>query len=112
MWTTVRRLRWSAVALPAADLSASQVRSSRATMASLSDKSSVAAQPKPTRRELDSLGTWDRLSLSPVLEKASARHGTLIPRVSAESVGVASDPGRRTSMEDRYSVFQVCLIVY
>ena len=57
-------------------------------------------------RELDKMGVWNYDLMSEIQEAPSVKRGTLIPRLSADHVGVCVSQGRRPYQEDRHVVTQ------
>lgn len=50
----------------------------------------------------DILGIWDNRIDFTILFQQSIKHGMPIPRISAETAGIASQLGRRSTNEDRF----------
>ena len=57
------------------------------------------------QRELDKLGAWNSGAKLPELkEESSFRHGTLIPKVTIDHIGICHHQGRRSYQQDRYLI--------
>ncbi len=68
--------------------------------------STMKSATQDNRSVMDRLGAWDTRIDFPIVQESSIRHGTIVPRLGADSVGVCVSAGRRSYMEDRYTVVE------
>ncbi|GAB6033439.1 hypothetical protein CHUAL_013325 [Chamberlinius hualienensis] len=63
--------------------------------------------PEGDHVNFDTLGTWDNRIELPLLMTQSIKRGKPIPKISVTNIGHATNVGRRTSNEDRYSIKEI-----
>jgi len=56
------------------------------------------------QKEFENMGVWNSDELHEIKEAPSVKRGTLIPKVSANHVGICTSQGRRQYQEDRHLV--------